>query len=216
MAIAELFHCKNIPDSTVESKRFKIMLTAARTIVSDFVIPSRRKIGGDLLELNYKNCYINNRETILSEASTVGLAFLSDGATVKQMPLMIVLVMCGPIPPIVAGIQDYTDHMASGGKKDETYIADIFEEKVKEFDMDEMNTNILYFDGAGNVHKVGQVMTAKFPWAYTLHGGEHVIALFFSSIAKLKPIKVSLLQFHLPSIQMIGRHTNTCTFRLSC
>jgi len=33
---------------------------------------------------------------------------------------------------------------------------------------------------------------AKFPQSFCFHGGEHVVSLFFSSIAKIKPVKVHL------------------------
>ncbi len=46
MAIADFFHCENIPDRVVESVRFKQLLEKARYVGSDFKIPSRKKIGG--------------------------------------------------------------------------------------------------------------------------------------------------------------------------
>ncbi len=46
MAIADFFHCKNIPDCDVESVCFKQLLEKARYVGSDFKIPSRKKIGG--------------------------------------------------------------------------------------------------------------------------------------------------------------------------
>ena len=38
--------------------------------------------------------------------------------------------MCGNINPVVMSICDCTDHMLEGGKKDATYIAEMFQEKV--------------------------------------------------------------------------------------
>ena len=49
---------------------------------------------------------------------------------------------------------------------------------------------MFYFDGAANVQKAGDVLMAKFPRSCCFHGGEHVVSLFFSSITKIKPIKV--------------------------
>ena len=49
---------------------------------------------------------------------------------------------------------------------------------------------MFYFDGASNVQKAGDVLMARFPRSFCFHGGEHVVSLFFSSIAKIKPIKV--------------------------
>ncbi len=50
MAIADFFHCKNIPDRVVESTRFKQLLEKAKYVGSDFKIPHRKKIGGKLIK----------------------------------------------------------------------------------------------------------------------------------------------------------------------
>ena len=54
---------------------------------------------------------------------------------------------------------------------------------------------IFWFDGAGNVQKADRSLEAKFPRSYSLHGGEHVISLFFSDIAKIKQIKVNCIAY---------------------
>ena len=87
-------------------------------------------------------------------------------------------------------IQDCTLHMVDGGKKDAVYVASLFEEKVDEFDPQNQLTDVFFFDGASNVQKAGELLMAKYPRSFSFHGGEHVVSLFFSSIAKLKPIKV--------------------------
>ena len=53
--------------------------------------------------------------------------------------------------------------MADGGKKDAAYISGIFEEKIMEYDPKMSLTDIIFFDGASNVQKAGQVLMAKFP-----------------------------------------------------
>lgn len=80
--------------------------------------------------------------------------------------------------------------MAKGGKKDARYIAEIVQDKVELVDKHGQCTDIFYFDGASNVQKAGLILCQHFPRAYTLHGGEHVIALFFDDLANLVPIKV--------------------------
>ena len=51
--------------------------------------------------------------------------------------------------------------MALGGKKDATYIADIFAAKVEEYEPNHQLTDVFYFDGASNVQKAGQVLMAS-------------------------------------------------------
>ena len=80
--------------------------------------------------------------------------------------------------------------MLEGGKKDVLYIADLFEETVLEYDPQRIYTDVFYFDGASNVQKAGDVLMARFPRSFCFHEGEHVVSLYFSSIVKIKPIKV--------------------------
>ena len=190
MAIADFFHSENIADAVVESPRFARLVRVCRLVGDDFVIPNRRRIGGELLDLNYETTYKANKEKLLKEARVFGLAFLGDGATIKRMPLMNVLAMTATVSPMTIAIQDCSSHMEEGGKKDAVYVASLFEEKVGEFDPQNQLTDVFFFDGASNVQKAGEVLMAKYPRSFSFHGGEHVVSLFFSSIAKLKPIKV--------------------------
>lgn len=191
MAIADFFHCDNLPDTLAESPRFRRIINLARLVGSDFKCPNKKLIGGELLDINFKNCYERNKKDLLSEVSAFGFAWIGDGATVHRMPLINVLCTSGVTPPTVVGIYDCSEHLAGGGKKDASFIANLFEGYTKEFDKEKKNTDIFFFDGASNVQKAGEVLVAKYPRAMVLHGGEHVISLFFDDIARLVPIKVS-------------------------
>ncbi len=70
-------------------------------------------------------------------------------------------------------------------EKDESNIASLFEEQVLPYDPQMHFTDVFFFDGASNRQKTGQTLMAKFPHTYRFHGGEHVVSLFFSSIAKI-------------------------------
>ena len=59
------------------------------------------------------------------------------------------------------------------------------EDEVKKYDTYKTCTNVFYFDGAGNLQKIGRRLCALYPRYYVFHGGEHVISLFFSGVAKL-------------------------------
>jgi hypothetical protein len=80
MAIADFFHCENIPDAVVESPRFVRLVRVCRLVGDDFVLPNQRRIGGDLLDINYTNVYQRNKEKLMKEAKVFGLAFMGDGA----------------------------------------------------------------------------------------------------------------------------------------
>ena len=131
MTIADFFHCKNIPDAVVELPRFLWLVCVCHLVREDFAVPNQKRSGGELLDLNYTNVYQQNKEELLKEAKVFGLGFM---ATIHQMPLMNILAMSGTIPPMTISIQDCTKHMAKGGKKDALYIANLFKEKVLEYD----------------------------------------------------------------------------------
>jgi hypothetical protein len=133
MSIADFFHCENIPDSVAEFPIFLRLIRVCRLVGEDFVVPSKRKIGGELLDLNYLNTYEQNKAELLKEVKVFGLAFMGDSATIHRMPLLNILAMTDVTPPITVSIQDCSKHMAEGGKKDASHIADLFEKKVLEY-----------------------------------------------------------------------------------
>ena len=51
MAIADFFHCENIPDAVVESSQFKQLISVFRLLGDKFVPPNASKIGGPFLTL---------------------------------------------------------------------------------------------------------------------------------------------------------------------
>ena len=190
MKIADFWHAEGLPDLAVQSTRFRSILKAARLVGDDFNPPSRNSVGGDLLNKNYKTYKEQNKTLLLKEARVFGIAWMGDGATIARMPLVNVLAMCAAVPPVVISINDCTGHMSKGGKKDASYISKMFEEDVCEYDDDKLFTDIFFFDGASNVQKAGRMLTVKYPRATCCHGGEHVLALFFSDLAKHPIVKV--------------------------
>jgi len=202
MAIADMIHSDGLSFSFAGSKRFRTVLTLAKTVGQDFNVPSRNQISNDLLDLNFQSCWEANRDALLANASVFGLSFLGDGATIGRLPFINILGMCGGTPPVVIGIHDCTGHMVVGGKKDASYIADLFRNQMEELFSDpkharmfgtlKENTDTFFFDGASNVQKAGEVLSVHYPRAVCLHGAEHVISLYFADISKLPPIKVSI------------------------
>ncbi len=57
MAIANFFHCKKIPDAVVELPRFIPLVHMCHLVGEDFFVPHQKKIGGELLDLNFANVY---------------------------------------------------------------------------------------------------------------------------------------------------------------
>ena len=62
MAIADFFHSDGVAFSLVESPRFHQMCQALRYVGNDFKVPSRFKLGGELLDINFETCHKANVE----------------------------------------------------------------------------------------------------------------------------------------------------------
>jgi hypothetical protein len=58
------------------------------------------------------------------------------------MALINILAMSSATPPMTISVQDCTKHMAEVGKEDASYIADLFEEKVMEYDLMKTCTDV--------------------------------------------------------------------------
>ncbi len=176
--------------------QLKQLLEKARYVSSDFNLPIRKKIGGkfffllsfiiiltnklsgDLLDINFQAIYNRNKRLTTENANVFGLSWIGDGATIKRMPLLNMLAMCGSKPPAVIVILDCTGHMVDSGKKDSEFIMSFFKAKIDEFDPGKTLTDTFFFDGATNIQKAGQILCAHFPRAMCFHGGEHVLSLF--------------------------------------
>ena len=72
-----------------------------------------------------------------------GLSWMSDGATISCMPLVNNLVRCADVSPTVVDIHNYTDHMATGDKKDAEYLAGVIEEEIVKFDLERIYNYVL-------------------------------------------------------------------------
>jgi Protein of unknown function (DUF 659) len=120
----------------------------------------------------------------MEDADMYGFCLLGDGATVRGMPLMNVLVTT-PSTNAVLDIIDCTDRMEDGAKKDAKYIADMFQEHIDKLDPHGVHLNAVLFDGASNVQKAGRLIEAKYPQVSVLHGIEHCISLFFADVSRL-------------------------------
>lgn len=190
LAIADLIHCEGLAFSLAESARFRRVLKLARCVGSSFRPPNRKAVGGELLDLNHERCLKANDELLLKEADTFGLAYMGDGATIRRSPFLNILGSSVSNPVTELEIVDCHDHLADGGKKDATYIASTFVPHLERHDPDKELTELILFDGAGNVQKGGRIIEAMYPRVTCLHGAEHGISLFFSDVAKLPEIKV--------------------------
>ena len=191
MAVADLIHSCGLPFSLSSHPKFKKVLQLAKCVGTDYKPPSRIAVAGSLLDVNYDAYIKKNNEEVMKEANVYGLSFYGDGATVKKMPLINILVAGAHMTTHVLDIVDCTSHLEGGGKKDARYIASLFRQHIDSFKSETSNIcDVIFFDGASNVQKGGQVIQATYPRIEVLHGAEHVISLFFRDVFLIPEFKV--------------------------
>jgi hypothetical protein len=93
----------------------------------------------------------------------------------------------------VLEIAECTGHIESGGKKDARFIADLFLKHMAKIDPTKTFLDCVFLKGASNVQKAGAILRVTYPWVTTLHGDEHVVAMFFKDISKLDSIKYQIV-----------------------
>lgn len=130
-----------------------------------------------------------NMHMLLTDIDVFGLCYYGDGATVNKM-LLINILACGVHCPVaVLEIVDCSNKVSEGGKKDAKYISSLFRPHIESVERLKPNTtDVLYFDGASNVQLAGNLIGVKYPCVITLHGAEHVIALFFSDVFRFPEV----------------------------
>jgi hypothetical protein len=191
MAIADLIHACGLPFSLASHHKFLRVLSLSKLVSKKFVPPGRNKIAGELLDLNYQLYKQKNLELLQKEANIFGISFFGDGATVKKSPLINILASSVHLPVGCLRIVDCSGHHETNGRKDATYISNLFlphitemEEKIPKC------TDLVIFDGASNVQKAGQLIEARFPHISVIHGAEHVISLFYHDIFHLREFEI--------------------------
>ncbi len=100
----------------------------------DVVVLNNKKVGGELLDINYENTYSLNKAVLIKKANVFGFAWMGNGTTIHTMPLMNIFALNGTTAPLIVLIHNCTKHMEEGGKKDVPYIAKLFEGKVMKYD----------------------------------------------------------------------------------
>lgn len=187
MAIADLIHSCGLPFSIASHHKFQRVLTLAKVASSKYVPPSRNKVAGELLDLNYQLYKEQMMENATKDADVYGITFFGDAATVKKAPLINILVSSVYLPAGCLSIVDCSGHLQNDGRKDASYISDLFLPHITEMETLVPNcTDLVIFDGASNVQKAGKLLEAKFPHISVIHGAEHVISLFYGDVFRLK------------------------------
>lgn len=145
--------------------------------------PNRKLVSTTLLDINYEYLQKTQLKNLLQQVDIYGLLLYGDGTTVHKMPLINILASGVFHPVAVFDIVNATEHLEKGGKKDATYIANLFQPHIGIFEeASPCSVDYLSFYGAGNVQLAGRILATRFPRIIVTHGAEHVISLFFTTV----------------------------------
>lgn len=194
------------PFSIAQDPNFARLIKLAKHLPMSYKVPHRHKIAGAYMDLLYEERLQTNLVLLQKDANIFGVGGYCDGATIKGSPLLNFLCCSVYIPAAVMEIKDSSDHMAQGGRKDATYIADTMTKHLKSVDPKGDFVDIVIFDGASNVQKAGKILEIRFPRSTCLHGSEHVVSLFFSDVAKTDPGKRFIRLYQMTNAWFGGRH----------
>lgn len=191
MAIADLIHSCGLPFSLASHHKFRRVLLLAKCATKKYTPPGRNKVAGELLDLNYDLYIKKTFESLIKEADVYGISFFGDAATVKKTPLINILASSVHMPVGCLKIVDCSAHLETNGRKDASYIAQLFFPHIVEIENQVPRcTDLVIFDGASNVQKAGALLEAQFPHISVIHGAEHVISLLYQDVFKLTPFMV--------------------------
>jgi hypothetical protein len=145
-------------------------------------------VSGPLLDVLIDTSYKQQMNSLLLESKIFSNTLFGNGATVGKVPLINVLGAGPNNATVLLAICNCTAQMECGGKKDAEYIAKLIlpeiqkmEDKAREHNKKHPGVvDLVYFDGASNVKKAGDIMKVDYRCMTVCHGSEHVVALFFS------------------------------------
>ena len=178
IAISDFIFSKGLPFSICDSNHFKRLLQLARFVNKEYKIPNRNRMSSDLLDHSYAQRIKDYKTKLNKEAERFGISMYGDGATVMKMPLINVMASGIYKRSAILDIVDATEHMSNGFIKDAQYVAELFIPHIEAIDPDQCLVDTVFFDGAANVQKAGQILAATYPRISVLHGAEHVVSLF--------------------------------------
>jgi hypothetical protein len=209
-AIAEFVYSKGLSFSVAEGDHFLQILKLSRLVSNLYRPPTRKALSNELLDVSYDSRLAKYMNDLDIDAEVYGLSLFGDGATVHGMPLMNILASGVGEPSAVLAIVDCkfffgvcfyidflltglfllfilyigTDHLVDGGKKNAQFIAGLFDPWVPRLDPISTRIDSVFFDGASNVQKAGQLLAAKYPRIHVQVCAAHCVSLFFSDITK--------------------------------
>ena len=113
-----------------------------------YIIPGRETVQGALLDKCFGINIKNQREKLINRADIYGLHFKGDGATIKETPLLNILLGGVHLPLSVQNIVECTGHITSIHNKDAKCVAESFFDTTNGIDPEKKLVNLHTFNGS--------------------------------------------------------------------
>ena len=126
VAVADMIHSNCLPFNFGRDLKFMKVIQVARTLPADYVPPYRSIIGGKLLQTLYEINWCEGITMLLADCHLFGIVIYGDGATIKNTPMINALAAGVNNPFALLDVFDCSEHCSNGGKKDASYIANLF------------------------------------------------------------------------------------------
>ena len=116
-----------IPFSLSKKTTFNLVVKCARAVQDDFKYQRRESISGSFLDISYDGSTMAYCRALICQADVFGLAFISNSATISNMPLINFMVISRNTQHTSMEIHVCTQHMTEGDKKGASYTAVILD-----------------------------------------------------------------------------------------
>ena len=130
---------------------------------------------GSILDQQHQVNVDERSESLKHEGTrTFGLAGTTVGATIQKSPLLNFIFMCVVwSTALLLNCHDCTSHLATGGSKDAEFITDVMITVIRSLPHPRY-VDLIITDGAGDMNKFRRLLTAVFPWIYTMWCVSHI------------------------------------------
>jgi hypothetical protein len=120
----DFIHSNCLPFSLVEDQKFLKIIKVART-VGHYKPQTCKLIGRKYLHAIHNINWKEQMRTLVSEANIFRITLFGDGALIKTVPLLNILAAGVKNPFALIHVEDCTNHLARGGMKDASHIANV-------------------------------------------------------------------------------------------
>ena len=101
------------------------------------------------------------------------------------------------MPAACLDIIDTSYQCKTGTGKTAEFLVGLVASEIEDLDPDGIIIDVVMFDGAANVQLCGDILAEKFPMITSLHGVEHVLALFFSDVCKIHAVLILIRMYRI-------------------